>query len=761
MSFQSNETMIHNQPAGQWAGNLTLQSSRYPPPTIQWAQVSNAGNTAIELKQIHVAKPAPDEVLVKIEYSGVCHTDLHAWKGDWPVIPKDFCVGGHEGAGYVAAVGSRVYDLRIGDAVGIPWLNRTCGSCEFCIAGNQPLCPGTQLSGCNVDGTFQQYAIAKAENTVRIPVGIPLETAAPVLCAGITVYKALLEADLKPGQTVAIIGAGGGLGALACQYAKGMGYKVLALSSGTAKRAMCLGELGVDYYADYRSPDVVSEVKSITNGGPHAAVIVSSVEEPFRQALGYIRPGGTVVAVGLPPGKMSTDIFSMVTSKVNIKGSYGGNRQETEEALAVLARVGIKVQPKVVGFAELPRQMQGRAVLKIGDQLSRYPERPGLRDPETPSLYQPGKPGNVVSPTLQQAIEKAGGDFRSDTVTVPTEPVMQAIVNAATFGDNIYDENGDSAVNELQDKIARMTGKGAALFVPSGTMGNQICLRTHLHQPPHTILLDYRAHVQCWETGAIPVLSQATVTGVEPKNGVHLTLEDIRDRIVLEDNFHFPPTRVVSLENTLSGTILPIQDARSISNHVRSVPVPPGRPRIAMHLDGARLFEAVAAEGVDMRDYLANFDTASLCLSKGVGAPIGSIIVGSREFINRAVWFRKMFGGATRQAGMMAAAASAALDHNLPELPRVHTLTRRVADYLCGIGYEFLLPVNTNMIVLDLKKMDLPGEQIVNYCKKHGLSAFPNGRLVFHHQTSEDGASRLQTALLELITNHRRSKLWG
>ncbi|KAI9926258.1 hypothetical protein MW887_004722 [Aspergillus wentii] len=741
MSFQSNETMIHNQPAGQWAGNLTLQSSRYPPPTIQWAQVSNAGNTAIELKQIHVAKPAPDEVLVKIEYSGVCHTDLHAWKGSL-VIPSYLDI----------ADSSR---RLAGDTKG--FLRGTCGSCEFCIAGNQPLCPGTQLSGCNVDGTFQQYAIAKAENTVRIPVGIPLETAAPVLCAGITVYKALLEADLKPGQTVAIIGAGGGLGALACQYAKGMGYKVLALSSGTAKRAMCLGELGVDYYADYRSPDVVSEVKSITNGGPHAAVIVSSVEEPFRQALGVQLHD----PIGLPPGKMSTDIFSMVTSKVNIKGSYGGNRQETEEALAVLARVGIKVQPKVVGFAELPRQMQGRAVLKIGDQLSRYPERPGLRDPETPSLYQPGKPGNVVSPTLQQAIEKAGGDFRSDTVTVPTEPVMQAIVNAATFGDNIYDENGDSAVNELQDKIARMTGKGAALFVPSGTMGNQICLRTHLHQPPHTILLDYRAHVQCWETGAIPVLSQATVTGVEPKNGVHLTLEDIRDRIVLEDNFHFPPTRVVSLENTLSGTILPIQDARSISNHVRSVPVPPGRPRIAMHLDGARLFEAVAAEGVDMRDYLANFDTASLCLSKGVGAPIGSIIVGSREFINRAVWFRKMFGGATRQAGMMAAAASAALDHNLPELPRVHTLTRRVADYLCGIGYEFLLPVNTNMIVLDLKKMDLPGEQIVNYCKKHGLSAFPNGRLVFHHQTSEDGASRLQTALLELITNHRRSKLWG
>ncbi|PLB48812.1 hypothetical protein P170DRAFT_494323 [Aspergillus steynii IBT 23096] len=733
-------------------------------PTTQWAQVST-GKT-IELKKTPVPQPGPDEVLVKIEYSGVCHTDLHSWKGDWPVTPKDLCVGGHEGAGLVAALGSRVHNLRIGDAVGIQWLNNTCGTCEYCSVGNQPLCPSLQLSGCTVDGTFQQYCICKADNAVRIPPNIPLETAAPILCAGITVYKAILEANVQPGQTIAIVGGGGGLGSLACQYAKACRYKVLALSSGSSKRNMCLNDLGADVYVDYKSSNVVDEVKSTTNGGPHAAVIVSSVEEPFHQALQYIRPGGTVVAVGLPPGKMSTDIFAMVTQKVNIKGSYVGNRLETEEALNILARARFEVQSRVVDFSELPRvfdmmekgSMHGRAVLKVGDHLSKYPGRfkslKGSAGPDDVYQSQDSSPTSFVSPTLQRAIKKAGRDFRSDTVTVPTGPVMQAIVNASTFGDNIYDEGGDSSVNALQEKIVQLTGKEAALFVPSGTMGNQICLRTHLHQPPHTILLDYRAHVQCWETGAIPVLSQATVTGVEPKNGVHLTLDDVKDRIVQEDNFHFPPTRIVSLENTLSGSILPLKDAREISNYVRSVPVPANRTPIAMHLDGARLFDGITAEGIDIKDYLACFDTASLCLSKGIGAPMGSVIVGPKEFIQRAIWFRKMFGGATRQMGMMAAAAEAALDHNLPQLPRVHALARRVAEFFRGIGYELLLPVSTNMIVLDLKKMSIDGEVVAGYCRRHGLAVFPNGRLVFHHQTSEDGVSRLQEALFELIDRH-------
>ncbi|RAH54667.1 hypothetical protein BO85DRAFT_95637 [Aspergillus piperis CBS 112811] len=749
---------------------MSLWTNYQSLPTTQWAHVFRTRGDTIELKEIPVGNPGPDEVLVQMEYSGVCHTDLHAWKGDFPATPKSNLVGGHEGVGLVAAVGSQVNGLRIGDTVGIQWINRTCGVCEFCTTGRQPLCPKLQLSGYMVDGTFQQYCICKADNAVRIPSGISLEAAAPVLCAGITVYKALKESEVRPGEIIAIVGAGGGLGSLACQYAKACGHKVLALSSGAAKRKMCLYDLGADYFVDYKSPDVAEEVKRVTGGGPHAAMIVSSVEEPFHQATQYIRPGGTIVAVGLPPGKICTDLFHMITQRINIKGSYVGNRDETEEALAIIIKAGISVQYEVVDFSELPNiydqmekgTMKGRAVLKIGKTLTRGPERQSslCRDLHFSPKQTNGINGftakSTISGALERAIERAGRDFRSDTVTVPTEAVMEAIVNASTFGDDIYDEEGDATVNDFQDKIKALTGKEAALFVVSGTQGNQICLRTHLHQPPHTILLDYRAHVQTWETGAIPVLSQATVTSVEPKNGVHLTLDDVKDRIIEEGNFHFPPTRVVSLENTLSGSILPLKHAREISNYVRRVRVPPGRTPIAMHLDGARLLEGITAEGVSAREYLDCFDSASICISKGCGAPMGSVIVGTREFIDRAKWFRKMFGGATRQTGMMAAAATAAMEHTLPLLPKVHALTRRVADYLHRIGYEFLMPVDTNMIVLDLKKTGITGDDIVFYCKQQGLLVFPNGRLAFHHQISEDGVARLQRALLELITDKKR-----
>ncbi|XRM36607.1 hypothetical protein ABZX51_000101 [Aspergillus tubingensis] len=753
---------------------MSLWTNYQSLPTTQWAHVFRTRGDTIELKEIPVGNPGPDEVLVQMEYSGVCHTDLHAWKGDFPATPKSNLVGGHEGVGLVAAVGSQVNGLRIGDTVGIQWINRTCGVCEFCSTGRQPLCPKLQLSGYMVDGTFQQYCICKADNAVRIPAGISLEAAAPVLCAGITVYKALKESEVRPGE---IIGNN-------CWRWRRIGILGLPICQSMRTQGTCLifrGRQEANVFIRswsgllrrLRSPDVAEEVKRVTGGGPHAAMIVSSVEEPFHQATQYIRPGGTIVAVGLPPGKICTDLFHMITQRINIKGSYVGNRDETEEALAIIIKAGISVQYEVVDFSELPNiydqmekgTMKGRAVLKIGKTLTRGPERQSslCRDLHFSPKQANGTNGingfsakSAISGALERAIERAGRDFRSDTVTVPTEAVMEAIVNASTFGDDIYDEEGDATVNDFQDKIKALTGKEAALFVVSGTQGNQICLRTHLHQPPHTILLDYRAHVQTWETGAIPVLSQATVTSVEPKNGVHLTLDDVKDRIIEEGNFHFPPTRVVSLENTLSGSILPLKHAREISNYVRRVRVPPGRTPIAMHLDGARLLEGITAEGVSAREYLDCFDSASICISKGCGAPMGSVIVGTREFIDRAKWFRKMFGGATRQTGMMAAAATAAMEHTLPLLPKVHALTRRVADYLHRIGYEFLMPVDTNMIVLDLKKTGITGDDIVFYCKQQGLLVFPNGRLAFHHQISEDGVARLQRALLELITDKKR-----
>ncbi|KAF4811554.1 putative low-specificity L-threonine aldolase [Colletotrichum siamense] len=347
---------------------------------------------------------------------------------------------------------------------------------------------------------------------------------------------------------------------------------------------------------------------------------------------------------------------------------------------------------------------------------------------------------------LEAAADKASRDFRSDVVTVPTPDMMQAILEA-TVNDDIYDVDGDPSVKALETRLVELTGKEAALWAISGTQGNQICLLTHLTQPPHTVLLDYRAHVHCWESGALPAMSQASATTVHPKNGVHLTFDDVKANMIADGNIHFSPTRVVSLENTLSGTILPLKDAQAISEYAHSFPVPEGQKPVAMRLDAARLFDGVIGEGVDLKTYAACFDSLSICLAKGIGAPMGSVILGSKQFIERAKWFRKMFGGGTRQPGMMAAAALEALNYTLPRMGNVHALTKKTAAKIEELGYKLALPVQTNMIVLDLAAVDIPAAAFVDYCAKHRISVFPSGRIVFHHQTTTKSADTLVTAL--------------
>lgn len=208
-------------------------------PEMQWAQVTEKPGSPVEYKQIPVPKPAPDEVLVNVKYSGVCHTDLHAMNGDWPLERKRNLVGGHEGAGVVVARGNLVSEINIGDHAGVKWLNGSCLVCEFCQQADEPLCPKASLSGYTVDGTFQQYCLAKATHVNHLPKDVPLDAIAPVLCAGITVYKGLKESGARPGQSVAIVGAGGGLGSLAQQYAKAMGLRIIAIDGGDEKRDSC------------------------------------------------------------------------------------------------------------------------------------------------------------------------------------------------------------------------------------------------------------------------------------------------------------------------------------------------------------------------------------------------------------------------------------------------------------------------------------------------------------------------------------------
>lgn len=325
-------------------------------PEKQWAQVIEKTGGEIKYTQIPVQKPAQDEVLVNIKYSGVCHTDLHAWMGDWPLDTKLPLVGGHEGAGVVVAKGDLVDDIEIGDHVGIKWLNGSCLACDFCQQSDEPLCPKPLLSGYTVDGTFQQYAIGKAAHVARIPKECPLDAVAPILCAGITVYKGLKESNAKPGQWVAVVGAGGGLGSLALQYAKAMGLRTIAIDAGDEKAKMC-AKLGAEAFVDFStSSNVVKDVQAATPDGlgPHAVLLVAVSEKPFQQAAEYVRPRGSVVCIGLPAGAyLKAPVFESVIKMISIKGSYVGNRKDSAEAIDFFARGLISAPYKVVGLSEL------------------------------------------------------------------------------------------------------------------------------------------------------------------------------------------------------------------------------------------------------------------------------------------------------------------------------------------------------------------------------------------------------------------------
>ncbi|RMD42408.1 hypothetical protein DV735_g2742, partial [Chaetothyriales sp. CBS 134920] len=343
-------------------------------PEEQWAVVFEKTGGPLEYKKIPVPKPGPTEVLINIKYSGVCHTDLHAWKGDWPIPTKLPLVGGHEGAGIVVARGELVTDedAKIGEAVGVKWLNDSCLSCTFCQQSDEPLCLQAKLSGYLVDGSFQQFAIASAKHVAHIPEGVPLDEISPILCAGITVYKGLKESGARPGQTVAIVGAGGGLGALAQQYAKAMGLQVIAIDTGEEKKKLS-EDMGASAFIDFaKSSDIIKDVRAATKDGlgPHAVILVAVNEKPFQQAAEYVRPRGTVIVIGLPAGaSIKAPVFESVLKMVRIQASYVGNRQDSEEAIDFFRRGLIKAPIKVVPLSDLPKVYE---LLEAGKVAGRY-----------------------------------------------------------------------------------------------------------------------------------------------------------------------------------------------------------------------------------------------------------------------------------------------------------------------------------------------------------------------------------------------------
>ncbi|MBJ3776173.1 alcohol dehydrogenase AdhP [Acuticoccus mangrovi] len=295
------------------------------------AAVVHAFGEPLVIEDMPVPEVGRGQILMKVAASGVCHTDLHAASGDWPVKPTPPFVPGHEGVGYVAAVGADVTAVKEGDRIGVPWLHTACGHCEHCRTGWETLCYDQQMTGYTVNGGFAEYVLADPDYVGHLPDALEFGPAAPVLCAGVTVYKGLKETGAKPGQWAVVSGIGG-LGHMAVQYAKAMGMHVLAVDVAEDKLALA-ASLGADATVDARANDAVEEVRKITDGGAHGVLVTAVSRGAFAQAVAMTRRHGTMALVGLPPGDFPLPIFDVVLNGITVRGSIVGTRQDLVEAL--------------------------------------------------------------------------------------------------------------------------------------------------------------------------------------------------------------------------------------------------------------------------------------------------------------------------------------------------------------------------------------------------------------------------------------------
>jgi len=335
------------------------------------AAVVHAFGKPLTIEEVDVPRPGAHDVLVKIEACGVCHTDLHAAEGDWPVKPNLPFIPGHEAVGHVVAVGGAdVGHVKEGDRVGIPWLYSACGHCEHCLGGWETLCEQQKNTGYSVNGGFAQYALADSDYVGHLPSNIGFVEAAPVLCAGVTVYKGLKVADTKPGNWVVISGIGG-LGHMAVQYAKAMGLNVAAVDVDDAKLDLAK-RLGASVTVNAKTSDPVAHLKKEI-GGAHGALVTAVSPKAFEQAIGMVRRGGTVSLTGLPPGQFPLDIFGMVLNGITVRGSIVGTRLDLQESLDFVARgkVGATVATdKLENINDVLAQLhegrvEGRVVLDL------------------------------------------------------------------------------------------------------------------------------------------------------------------------------------------------------------------------------------------------------------------------------------------------------------------------------------------------------------------------------------------------------------
>lgn len=335
-------------------------------------------------------------------------------------------------------------------------------------------------------------------------------------------------------------------------------------------------------------------------------------------------------------------------------------------------------------------------------------------------------------------------DLRSDTVTKPSAGMLKAMMKAKV-GDDVFGE--DSAINELQEKCAKLTGKEKALFVPTGVMGNQLAIKAHTVQGDE-VIVESESHILNYETAAPAVISNVQLLQLKGENGI-LDVETIRSH-VRSNEYYFPKTRLICLENThnrAGGVILPIKTIKAISTYAREY-------GIKMHLDGARIFNAMAETGISLKDYSYHFDTISFCFSKGLGCPIGSILCGDAETIDLAHKWRKILGGGMRQAGILGAAAIYALNNNVKRLKQDNTRAKQFAKALSDSGnYKIDVEnVHTNIVIFCSHKHSK--EEFMKLAKSKGIllssGSYDLIRAVFHMDLSENDVTKAIKVLKNL-----------
>jgi propanol-preferring alcohol dehydrogenase len=334
------------------------------------AAVLHAFKQPLTIEEVERPKPGTDEVLIQVEACGVCHSDLHIADGDWPQfakIVKRPLILGHEIAGCVVEKGANVRDLEIGDRVGVPWIYWTCGDCEFCKEGNENLCTNQKITGVTVDGGYAEFFKAPESHTLKIPEGLSSVEAAPLFCAGVTVYRALKQSAISRGQRLAIFGLGG-LGHLAVQIGHEFGAEVTAVDISEEKLAHAKS-LGAAKALNNAAGDAVKEIRRA--GGAHVALVCSAAKAAYDAAFSSLRPTGTLLAVGLPAESICFPPILMAAREVRIKASSVGTRKDLRAVLAMAAagKIHCDVTPKSLEFAndalELLRtgQVAGRMVL--------------------------------------------------------------------------------------------------------------------------------------------------------------------------------------------------------------------------------------------------------------------------------------------------------------------------------------------------------------------------------------------------------------